>query len=224
MKKRKSIVKPQGKPAPASEPTEIALRACLVAKDASFNARDFIATSSRIAYLAVKQCEKELDQIEREIDETTPAAITQVTEAEARELLACLKFTIDLERIGDLIWTVTRSIHRLPNRLNKEETGYLIGMVETLQEMLSRVHEGFSTRNLALAESALRMDAKMDDACHDVFRRYLESGAPTRSYEVTNLLFMAQALERAGDHAKNLAEELFHLVEGHSMRHVKKSR
>jgi len=206
------------------EPIEIALRACLIAKDAAFNARDYIATASRMAYLAVKQCEKELDQIEREIDESTPGAITQVSESEARELLACLKFTIDLERIGDLIWSVARRLHRLPNRLNKEETGHMVGMAETLQEMLSRVYEGFSTRNLALAESALRMDSKMDEACHAVFRRYLESGAPTRSYEVTNLLFMAQALERAGDHAKNLAEELFHLIEGHSVRHVKKSR
>jgi phosphate uptake regulator len=42
--------------------------------------------------------------------------------------------------------------------------------------------------------------------------------------EVTNLLFMVQAFERAGDHTKNLAEELFHLVQGHSVRHVKKSR
>lgn len=222
--KKKTTAKPAPRPDSTRGPTEIALRACLIAKDASFNARDYIATASRMAYIAVKQCEKELDQIEREIDETTPAAITQVSETEARELLACLKFTIDLERIGDLIWSVAQRMHRLPTRLNKEENGYLIGMAETLQEMLSRVYEGFSTRNLALAESALRMDSKMDQACHAVFRRYLESGAQTRSYEVTSLLFMAQALERAGDHAKNLAEELFHLVEGHSVRHIKKSR
>jgi phosphate transport system protein len=220
--KRKTTARPKSDS--TKEPTETALRACLIAKDAAYNARDYIATASRMAYLAVKQCEKELDQIERQIDESTPGAITEVTEPEARQLLACLKFTIDLERIGDLIWSVARRLHRLPNRLDREETGYLINMAETLQEMLSRVYEGFSTRNLALAESALRMDSKMDDACHAVFRRYMESGAQERSYEVTNLLFMAQALERAGDHAKNLAEELFHLVEGHSVRHIKKSR
>ena len=41
---------------------------------------------------------------------------------------------------------------------------------------------------------------------------------------MTHLLFMAQAFERAGDHTKNLAEELVHLVGGHSVRHVKKTR
>lgn len=206
------------------EPTETALRACLIAKDASFNLRDYISTASRMAFLAVKQCEKELDQIERQIDESTPAAITQVTETEARELLTCLKFTIDLERIGDLIWSVAHRLHQLPRRLDREERGYLTGMAETLQEMVSRVWEAFSTRNLTLAKSVLKMDSRMDEACHEVFRRYLKDGARSRSYEVTNLLFMAQALERAGDHTKNLAEELFHLVEGHSVRHLKKSR
>src|SRR5256884_2072627 len=78
--------------------TEIALRACLIARDAAFNAQDYIATRSQMALIAVQQCEKELDQIERQIDESMPAAITEVTEPEARELLGCMKFTIDLER------------------------------------------------------------------------------------------------------------------------------
>jgi phosphate uptake regulator len=64
----------------------------------------------------------------------------------------------------------------------------------------------------------------MDQKCHLAFRQYLEKGAGARSREVTNLLFMAQAFERAGDHTKNLAEELFHLIEGRSIRHVKKAR
>ena len=100
------------------------LRACLIAKDAAFNARDYIVTGSRIAFLAVRQCEKELDQIERQVDDATPAAVTQVPEAEARELLACLKFTIDLERIGDLIWSVVQRIHGLPAPLNSKESAF----------------------------------------------------------------------------------------------------
>ncbi len=203
---------------------ETALRACLIAKDAAFNALDYIETGSRIAFLAVRQCEKELDQIERQVDDATPAAVTQVPEAEARELLACLKFTIDLERVGDLIWSVVERIHDLPAPLNAKESAFLIKMAQVLQEMLARVHQGFVSRDLGLAESVIKMDYDMDQVCHSVFRQYLEKGAGHRSYEVTNLLFMAQAFERAGDHTKNLAEEVFHLVEGHSVRHIKKSR
>jgi len=106
----------------------------------------------------------------------------------------------------------------------QKEASYLTSMAETLQEMLTRVHQGFLSRDLELAESVLRMDSKINDACHAVFSNYLEKGAGRRSYEVTHLLFMAQAFERAGDHTKNLAEELVHLVGGHSVRHVKKTR
>ena len=216
--------KPKARPESSKQAIDTALRACRIAKDSAFNAKDYILTGSQIAFLAVKQCEKELDQIERQIDESMPAAITEVTEAEARELLACLKFTIDLERVGDLIWSAIQRIHALPSPLNSKESGFLIEMAQVLQEMLVRVHDGFVNRDLALAESVMKMDYEMDQVCHSVFRQYLEKGAGRRSYEVTSLLFMAQAFERAGDHTKNLAEELFHLVQGHSVRHTRKSR
>src|SRR6267378_4380246 len=82
----------------------MALKACLIARDAAFNVRDLLTNSSRMAFLAIKECEKELDIIERYIDERLPAAITRVNEARARQLLTSLKCTTDLERIGDLVY------------------------------------------------------------------------------------------------------------------------
>jgi hypothetical protein len=82
-----------------------ALRAFLIARDAAFNMRDLITQSSRMAFLAIKECEKELDVIERYIDERLPAAITRVNEARARQLLTSLKCTTDLEcRRGRRRW------------------------------------------------------------------------------------------------------------------------
>jgi len=70
-------------PAPAAEAapsgdelSALVLRACLIARDAVFNVRDTLADGSRLAFLAIKDCEKELDQIERKIDEQLPGAIT----------------------------------------------------------------------------------------------------------------------------------------------------
>jgi len=82
------------------ELSALVVRGCLIARDAVFNVRDFLSDGSRLAFLAIKDCEKELDQIERKIDDQLPEAITRVGEAKARELLACLKFITDLERIG----------------------------------------------------------------------------------------------------------------------------
>ncbi len=203
------------------EMTRLVEQSCLVAKDAAFNLRDFLENSSNMAFIAVKDCEKELDRMERKIDDGITAAITQVSEPEARELLACLKFIIDLERIGDLTWSVTQRLQHLTGRLHKDDRRDLIAMAEILEKMLENISQGFVKRDLDSANWVLNTDTKIDHVCHAVFRRHLQSKDSSFDYS-TNLLLMAQAFERAGDHAKNLGEELFHLVEGRSMRHEPK--
>lgn len=205
--------------------TSLALQGCLVAKDASANLRDYIKSSSKMAMLAVKDCEKELDRLERRIDEEITSAIAEVTEFEARQLLACLKFIIDLERIGDLTWSVAKHLQKLETKVLPKDCKDLTAMAEVLEKMLTRVHTGFAKRDLDSATWVMRTDAEIDQACHAIFRRHLSNSDHSRREYSTNLLLMAQAFERAGDHAKNLGEELFHLVEGRSLRHEgKKSR
>jgi len=205
----------------ASELTALVQQACLVAKDGAFNLRDFLENSSNMAFIAVKDCEKELDRMERKVDERISGAITEVGEAEARELLACLKFIIDLERIGDLTWSVTQRLQHLTTKLLRDDRRDLIAMAEILEKMLEAVHRGFVDRDLESAHWVLKTDSQIDHACHAVFHRHLGSKDRRRDYS-TSLLLMAQAFERAGDHAKNLGEELVHLVEGRSVRHEPK--
>ena len=205
-----------GKP---HELTALAVKGCLIAKDAAYNIGDLIRNRSAMAALAVKDCEKELDQIERQIDERLPQAITQVSEDEARELLACLKFITDLERIGDLIYYVAQRVQML-HHLAREDTKHMADMAMVLQRMLEKVHDGFMTRDLGLASEVLSMDSKLDQLRQALFQRHLER--QRNGADVVSILFIAQALERAGDHTKNLAEELFNLVKGHSLRHEPK--
>jgi phosphate transport system protein len=209
-------------PQPANELTRLALQGCLVAKDSAYNLRDFIENSSNMAFISVKDCEKELDRMERRIDEEIPSAITEVTENEARELLACLKLIIDLERIGDLTCSVALRLQALPIRLLRDDSRDLIAMSEVLEKMLDSVYQGFLRRDLNAATGVIQTDAQIDQLCRNVFRRHLESRERRRRDYSTTVLLMAQAFERAGDHTKNLGEELFHLVEGRSVRHEPK--
>lgn len=204
--------------------TQLALRACLVASDAVFNTRDFLVSASRLAFLAVRDCEKELDRIEQQMDEQLPAAITQVTELEARELLACLRFSNELERIGDLLWWVTQRIQTLQTRLPKPDSQQLIQMTGILQKMLHNVREGFTQRELDPATDVLRSDREIDQLYRELFRRHVANRNQRKIQHTADVLLMAQALERAGDHATNLAEELFRLIEGRSLRHISKKR
>jgi phosphate transport system protein len=206
----------------AHELTELALRACLVASDAAFNIKDFLTNSSRMAFLAVRDCEKELDRIERQMDEQLPAAITQVSEPEARELLACLRFSNELERIGDLLWGVGQRVQNLEIKLPKADSEQLIEMIGILEKMLQQVREGFTQRELDPASYVLRADREIDQVYKSLFRRHVTYHE--KMLRSADVLLMAQALERAGDHATNLAEELFRLVEGRSLRHMPKKQ
>ena len=167
-------------------------------------------------------CKAEI--VSQQMDQQLPSAITQVTELEARELLACHRFSTELERIGDLLWWVTQRAQNLPNRLPKPDSRHLVGMVEILEKMLMQLREGFTRRDLEPAGYVLRADREIDQAYKSLFRRQLLSESNKKVHSRADVLLMAQALERAGDHATNLAEELFRLVEGQSLRHIPKKR
>src|ERR1700683_2589719 len=192
------------------ELTALVVRGCLISRDAVFNVR---------AFLAIKDCEKELDQIERKIDEQLPEAITRVGEAKARELLACLKFITDLERIGDLAYSAVMQLQSRREKLPAADSRQLVEMASLLCEMLEQVHQGFLKRDVSHAQTVLQSDPEVDRLCHSLFHRHLAEPNSPSGQKNFDILLSAQALERIGDHAKNLAEELYGLSEGRSLRH-----
>ena len=202
----------------------LALKACLIARDAAFNLRDLLTSSSRMAFLAIKDCEQELDQLERQIDERMPEAITRVNEARARQLLSSLKSTTDLERIGDLIMSVALRFQARTAKIPASDTRQLVEMSSVLREMLDLIHQGFSNLDLDCARKVLQMDKDIDRICHGLFQKHLAETVPQGDTSGFEILLMAQALERAGDHTTNLAEDLYSLIEGRSLRHVPKRK
>ena len=201
-----------------------ALKAFLIARDAAFNVRDLLTHSSRMAFLAIKECEQELDVIERYIDERTPAAITRVNEARARQLLTSLKCTTDLERIGDLVMSMAMRVQARTGKMAASDVRQLVEMSAILREMLDLVYRGFVDLDLERARKVLQMDKDIDRVCHGLFQKHLTEHAAQSSPSSFEVLLMAQALERAGDHTTNLAEDLYSLIEGRSLRHAPKKR
>src|SRR5580765_726423 len=129
-----AVARPRTAKASSSDPddlVELALRACLIARDAAFNVRDLLTNSSRMAFLAIKDCEKELDLMERQIDERLPAAITRVNEVRARQLLASLKCTTNLERIGDLVMSVALRVQARTTKIPRSDVRQLVEMSTT---------------------------------------------------------------------------------------------
>ena len=196
------------------------IEACRVAKEAAATAAEGIATGSSPLLNTIRQREKELDTIDQEIDDGVTLAITRVSEIEARELLACMKIMIGLERIGDLLLSFASSAQAAGGRLDPQDTRDLTHMATVLEKMLADVGEAFSTRNVKKAVEVLRADAEMDRLRNLIFLRHIENPESLHRQASLQVIFMTQSLERAGDHAKNLAEEVCHFVSGHTIRHV----
>ena len=196
----------------------LSLQACFIAKDAVRNLADALSNGSSMAILAVNDCEKELDEIDQYIDEHIAEAILNASALEVRELLACLKFTIDLERIGDLIHDIVVRLRARSEFVSPPDLNDLVQMTVILEQMLEGTYAAYCARDAEAALSILKKDADIDRLRNSVFLRHVGSGE--RGAASIDVLMMTQSLERAGDHAKNLAEEVCHLVEGHSLRHV----
>lgn len=206
--------------APASLIVAATDQAFLVSKDAVFNIIDFAGNHSMWAFRAVHECEKELDAIERRLDTMLPKAITHVGESRARELLACSRIVTELERITDLISSAAHQLQKVGTALDERDRRDLVKMAGVLQQMLADLHEVVKKRDGQAIGPILKVDGEIDKLRGGVFRRHIQT---TRAKNVRNpvaVLFAAQALERAGDQATNIAEEAYRLIEGGTLRHV----
>jgi phosphate transport system protein len=198
----------------------ITLRACQIAKAAAANAAEAVGTNVPELYEAVESGEKELDQLDRELDQRICAALENASALQRREMLACMKCMTDLERIGDLVASFASTARALGHRLESRDVQELIRMASVLEKMLVEGYEAFSGRDVNRAINVLRTDGELDRLRNLLFVRHVDNpeGEPCR--ESIQVLLMAQALERAGDHVKNVAEEVCHFVSGKTLRHA----
>ena len=165
-------------PAPDPSYSDLVKRtveACELAREAASIAAEGIATGSMSRLNAIRQYEKELDAIDLEVDSGVTATITRVPEAETRQLLACMKVVIGLERIGDLLLSFATSAQAAGSRLDSRDARDLTQMATILEKMLADVAHSFSQRDVKKAIDVLRADAEMDRLRNLIFLRHIEN-------------------------------------------------
>jgi phosphate transport system protein len=199
---------------------ELTLDAFRIAHRTAIAATEGIATSSRNVLEEVREHERELDSLDRDIDDLVTTTVTRVTDDEARMLLACMKFGISLERIGDLLLSFVNRAETVAAHIAADDVRDLTAMGAQLEKMLADVEIAFRTSAVEKAIAVLRADAEIDRLRNVITFRHLEPEEGLRRPYSFHVLFMAQEMERAGDHVKNMAEEVCHLVSGRPVRHV----
>ena len=167
--------------------------------------------------------EPKINQIEIEIDglATRLLALRQPVARDLRLLTAALKINTDLERIGDLaVHVAERSLSLMHHPLVKPMTD-IPKMASLVQSMLLKCLDAFVQGDAELARSVLLADDEVDGLRDAVYAELLDvmQKDPTVLTAAIDLIFVARNLERIGDHATNIAEDVVFLIKGVDVRH-----
>jgi phosphate transport system protein len=182
------------------------------------------ALANRDANLAerVVALDPSIDTLQREIEEKAVLAIArrQPMAIDLRQIVGVLRIVNDLERVGDLAKNNARRVLPLSDEL--DQPSLMLG-VESLGEMaldrMRQVLASYAERNLQSALEVWNGDEEIDLRCTGLFRElltYMMEDARSISYCI-HLMFCAKNIERIGDHATNIAETVYYIVEGRAI-------
>lgn len=168
--------------------------------------------------------DERVNQMEIDIDAFCNQVIAkrQPTAIDLRMIVSVLKAISDIERVGDK----ARKIARLGISLNSQpSSGYpnveLNHMTETALRMLRLSLDGFARLDITLVTEAMRLDEQVNNDYKAIARQLItymmeDPRTITRSLDIMNI---AKAIERIGDHATNIAEYVVYMVKGLNVRH-----
>jgi phosphate transport system protein len=164
-----------------------------------------------------------INKMEMEIDgmATRLLALRQPVARDLRFLTSALKINTDLERIGDLAQHIAeRSLSLMHHPLVKPMFD-IPDMASRVQSMLLKCLDAFVKGDEALARSVLMADDEIDrmrDSIYDELVATMQRD-PGEVPAAVDLIFVARNLERIGDHATNIAEDVVFLINGIDVRH-----
>lgn len=176
----------------------------------------------------VLRTEERVNAMEVEIDRDLSAIIArrQPTARDLRLLIAISKIIANLERVGDEAARIARTVQRLINTGVSSRMRLPVGDLSFESELaiaqLRKALDAFARLDTTQALAVLRADDQIDQEFDGLMRKlitYMMEDPRTISASI-DLIFVAKAIERVGDHAKNLAEVIIYVVKGTDVRHT----
>ena len=171
----------------------------------------------------IKRKDKGVDALEKEIDEDCLRILAthQPTAVDLRFLVAVMKITNDLERMGDSAVNIAKGVLILNDEEPLEPYVDLPQMARLAEGMVRDSLDALVRKDASLALSVWKRDDELDDSYERLFRELLTSMTeqPETVSRALHLLLVARNLERIGDHATNVAEDVVYYVEGRDIRH-----
>jgi len=167
---------------------------------------------------AVIAGDKRIDALEVEVDRLAIRiiALRAPMADDLRDVIAALKISGVLERIGDYAKNIAKRVGEVEGRMKIEPLTLIPAMADIAQSMVRDVLNAFAARDVNLAIEVVARDEKVDQFYNSIFRNLvghmMENPATISS--AAQLLFVARNLERIGDHATNVAEMVYFAATG----------
>jgi phosphate transport system protein len=160
-----------------------------------------------------------IDALQQEIEEKAILTIArrQPMAVDLRDVVAALRLANDLERIGDLAKNIGKRVSALDGDFHPSK---LLRGVEHMAALvlsqLKQVLDAYTSRNLEAALAVWQGDEQVDAMCTSLFRELLTymMENPRNITFCIHLMFCAKNIERMGDHATNIAETVYYMIEG----------
>jgi phosphate transport system protein len=186
------------------------------------------ALSSGNTQLAARVVEDDhrVNALEVAIDEecSTIIARRQPAAGDLRMLMMVVKTITDLERIGDEAAKIARMTQLIyeADRPFVPRTGEIRHMADIALGMLRNALDSFARLDLTVAAKVVRLDDRVDESFRGILRHlitFMMEDPRTISHSI-EILFIAKAIERIGDHSKNMSEYVVYMVKGKDVRHT----
>ncbi len=165
-----------------------------------------------------------INELHIEIDDRSfkLLALHQPMAADLRAIVAAVKINTDLERVGDLAVNIAEAAKRYLLHAPVKPLIDIPRMGAIAQRMLRDALDAFVRRDTTLAEAVLAADDELDGLKSQIFRELLTyMMQDTAKIEpALDLILVSRHLERIGDHATNIAEDVIFLVSAKDVRHL----
>ena len=172
---------------------------------------------------AVLAGDEPINDLHMEIDDRCfkLLALHQPMAADLRVIVAAVKINTDLERVGDLAVNIAEAGQRYLKHAPVKPLIDIPRMGDLAQKMLRDSLDAFVRRDVALAEAVLAADDTLDALKTQIFRELLTYmlQAPETIEPALDLILISRHLERIGDHATNVAEDVIFILSAKDVRH-----
>jgi phosphate transport system protein len=165
---------------------------------------------------AINRMEHEIDQLALDL-----LAMEQPMAVDLRFILAVIRINADLERVGDQAVNIANRCKDLSALSTQELPVDIPKLAQLSTAMIRKALQSFIEADTEMAESVLLLDDQVDELNRDAFKTLgaLIQQHPERTPEALNALVISRNLERVGDHATNIAEDVIFWVSGADVRH-----